>query len=316
MATNPMQRKARNSFLLGMVITLLIAAIIIAFIFKLLTDTKKELSDIQETYTQVYTLSKDVKSGEEITQEDLISTDTLKGSFPTEGVIGPNSFVTIDENGTSSSKKIISKIALKQGTVLTQDMVYIDAEASRDDIRIQEYNMIELPIDLAQDDYIDIRIAMPTGQDFIVASKKQVTIPMINGAYSSETVRMDFSEEETLTMSSAIVEAYILPGTKIYATKYKQPGLQEAAEPTYVPTSEVVSLMGTDKNIVQEAKEALAQRISKYRTFRESQINSLYGDSTQESRSTAVQSGFDESATKTQEERKNYLDSLTPTTIQ
>ena len=32
MATNPMQRKARNSFLLGVVITLVIAGLIIAFL--------------------------------------------------------------------------------------------------------------------------------------------------------------------------------------------------------------------------------------------------------------------------------------------
>ena len=33
MASNPMQRQARNSFLLGMVLTLIIAAIIVALIF-------------------------------------------------------------------------------------------------------------------------------------------------------------------------------------------------------------------------------------------------------------------------------------------
>ena len=33
MASNPMQRKARNSFLLGMIITLLITGAIIVFLF-------------------------------------------------------------------------------------------------------------------------------------------------------------------------------------------------------------------------------------------------------------------------------------------
>ena len=33
MATNPMQRQARNSFLLGMVVTLLIAGVIVALLF-------------------------------------------------------------------------------------------------------------------------------------------------------------------------------------------------------------------------------------------------------------------------------------------
>ncbi len=37
MATNPMQRKARNSFLLGMLVMLLIAGVIIAFLFIMMT---------------------------------------------------------------------------------------------------------------------------------------------------------------------------------------------------------------------------------------------------------------------------------------
>ena len=43
MATNPMQRKARNSFLLGMLVMLLISGIIIALLFmQLMNKTKKE----------------------------------------------------------------------------------------------------------------------------------------------------------------------------------------------------------------------------------------------------------------------------------
>ena len=40
MATNPMQRKARNSFLLGMLITLVIAGAIIALLFIQLKNYK------------------------------------------------------------------------------------------------------------------------------------------------------------------------------------------------------------------------------------------------------------------------------------
>ena len=41
MATNPMQRKARNSFLLGMLVMLIITGIIIAILFIQLTNIKK-----------------------------------------------------------------------------------------------------------------------------------------------------------------------------------------------------------------------------------------------------------------------------------
>ena len=42
MATNPMQRKARNSFLLGMVLTLLLTGAIIAFLVMQLMNIKKQ----------------------------------------------------------------------------------------------------------------------------------------------------------------------------------------------------------------------------------------------------------------------------------
>ena len=42
MATNPMQRKARNSFLLGMLVMLLIAGAVIALLFMQLMQQSKK----------------------------------------------------------------------------------------------------------------------------------------------------------------------------------------------------------------------------------------------------------------------------------
>ena len=42
MASNPMQRKARNSFLLGVIVTLLIAGVIIALLFMQLKNNTKQ----------------------------------------------------------------------------------------------------------------------------------------------------------------------------------------------------------------------------------------------------------------------------------
>ena len=43
-----------------------------------------------------------------------------------------------------------------------------------DDLRKQEYNMLVLPSQLATGEYIDIRLALPTGQDYVVLGKKKV----------------------------------------------------------------------------------------------------------------------------------------------
>lgn len=44
-------------------------------------------------------------------------------------------------------------------------------------------------------------------------------------------------------MSSAIVESYMVKGSKLYATRYVEAGTQEAATPTYLPNADVTLLM-------------------------------------------------------------------------
>ena len=64
MAMNPMQKKARLSFLLGMFLTLVICGLIIVFLIFQLMNLKKEQESI--AYKQVYVLSQDVQSGDYI----------------------------------------------------------------------------------------------------------------------------------------------------------------------------------------------------------------------------------------------------------
>ena len=76
MATNPMQRKARNSFLLGMLVMLLISGVIIALLFmQLMNKMKKEQEEKANSYT-AYVLNKDVKAGQTIT-EDMFTQQTV-----------------------------------------------------------------------------------------------------------------------------------------------------------------------------------------------------------------------------------------------
>ncbi len=80
MATNPMQRKARNSFLLGMLTMLIISGIIIAFLFIQLTNIKKAEKEEKLSMVTVYTLNRDVDSGEEVSVEDFTTTSVNKNT--------------------------------------------------------------------------------------------------------------------------------------------------------------------------------------------------------------------------------------------
>lgn len=67
MSANPMQKKSRNSFLLGMVITLLITGAIIACLLLALKQKNEQLKSIQESKVMVYTLNQNVKAGQILT---------------------------------------------------------------------------------------------------------------------------------------------------------------------------------------------------------------------------------------------------------
>ena len=138
---------------------------------------------------------------------------------------------------------------MKKNTVITPVLVQQTDNVITDDVRIQEYNVIVLPIDLADGDYVDIRLMTPNGQDFVVVSKKIVEIPQnSDGTYVADSVRMTLREDEILAMSSAIVEAAGINGAKLYATKYKEAGMQNAAVPTYRPNDAVTTLIGIDSS--------------------------------------------------------------------
>ena len=196
MATNPMQRKSRNSFLLGMLITLVITGLIIAFLAMQLLNIKKEQQKEVASSKKVYILSQDVKSGE------TVDISLLKSKTVSSDVV-PSNAVSL-----SGDEDVVAKVDLKANTILTSDLITESDNKINNDTRIQEYNTIVLPINLEDGDYVDIRLSLPSGQNYIVVSKKKVEIPDLGGALSKDTIRLNLSEDEILSMSNAIYDAF------------------------------------------------------------------------------------------------------------
>ena len=174
--------------------------------------------------------------------------------------------------------------------------------------------MIILPVYLMTNDYIDIRLMTPSGQDFIVVSKAKVDVPLnSDGSYIYDTIRVNLREDEILSMSSAIVEAYGLLGSKLYATKYVEAGMQESAMPTYTPNASVTAQIQSNPNIVNIASEELATRYSDTaKKNRNDYLQSLINSS--EDYSANVQDKSDENITNQNTARQKYLESLGGTT--
>ena len=223
MATNPMQRKARNSFLLGMLLMLVISAAIIGVLLTMLANSKQEKEEMQANTVPVYVLNTSVKSGQVITTDMLTQITVFSNMVPANAiedafdlmnyslveknsgstlrtdqtglyyvdannakvrvekeidVLGETHYYTVVNNNRIAVEfrevPLIAKINMNENTPLTLQMVTKSDEIVSNDLRVEDLSMIMLPIDLEVDDYVDIRMQTPNGQNFIVVSKKQL----------------------------------------------------------------------------------------------------------------------------------------------
>ena len=92
------------------------------------------------------------------------------------------------------------------------------------DERIYEFNMITLPSDLAVGDYVDIRLMMPEGEDYIVVAGKEVK--QLGVGAESNVIFLQIDEEEIHRTTAAILESYLDDGFKLYVNKYVDPSAQ------------------------------------------------------------------------------------------
>lgn len=294
MAVNPMQKKARNSFLLGMIITLIVCAIIGVILYIAVIGPENKASKEKGTATKAYALNRDVKSGQEITADMLSPINTYSNLIP------QNYIDSTILSSVESGKKVVAKVDLYKNTILTASTVTTEENTVTKDVRTMEYNMLTLPINLTIGDYVDIRITFPDGQDFIVIAKKE--IKNIQG----NTVTFDMSEADIVMLNSAIVESYIMKASNIYIAKYVEPGMQEKAANTYVPTAEVIRLIETDSNIVSTAKNELTSRFD---ANIRNQMNSTVNQYSEQGL-TNVEEGIQKQIEDAKKAREEYLSSL------
>ena len=69
---------------------------------------------------------------------------------------------------------------MNKNSIITIDMISKSSEKTTDDLRKVEYNMLVLPTQLATGEYVDIRLSLPSGQDYIVVSKKQTILKQLH----------------------------------------------------------------------------------------------------------------------------------------
>lgn len=337
MAANPMQRKTRNAFLGGFLIALLLGGIGIFFLYTQLQDTKKEKIESEETIlestTMAYVVSNTVNSGGRLKDNieyvevanNAVPANAITSSELAQYVVKKDVEATNYTVGSLLPDEMVAKIKLEAGTVLTRDMIITndnemykfvvkeDPQTKQKNVsiiknssyRMGEYNMLVLPTKLMAGEYIDIRLQLPTGEDFIVISKKYVEDT------NATTVWLKMSEEEILTLNSAMVEAYIIKGAKLYANTYVVPGEQDEATVTYIPTKGVRDLIKNDPNVVADARDYLVKLYENgnLQAIRNQSINEtikLYEDESLEN----VETGMTKEIEDLRASRQKYMEEL------
>lgn len=308
MPSNPIQRKVRNSFLLGLLVMLIVVATIGAIVFfaVIKPEMDKEEEEENRLYAYAYRLKAgiNIESGEEITNGMVESVEIPVETTTTDFIPAKIK----NANGKLQEMSFIggykSKIALKGGTILTYSMLY-EEEETKDSLRYMEYNMITMPTTLNIGDYVDIRLRLPNGQDLVVISKKEIM------NIFEQTIGVNLTEEEIVVLNSAIVETYIMNGSaELYMSTYVEPGIQTAATYTYMPTNEVITLINMNENIISEARYALAMLYSKQGVVdTRGQINNSLGQYAGESKDN-IKTGIQAQIDAAKKAREDYLSEL------
>jgi len=226
---------------------------------KQITELQVAQQEQQANKRSVWVLKGNLSAGTRISEQQIEAREIELSQLPT--------------NMISSKEKIIgkiSKIALSANTVLIPSMFY-EGQATPNDLRNEQFAQIQLPLNLRDQDVIDVRIQFPTGQDYIVLSKKRVKHVTAN------TISMQLTEQEILMMSSAMVDALVHHGS-IYGLTYVDPGMQSGAIVNYPSNADVLELIESNPNIVEEAKTALAKVARKKLEMALADKQMRYGD--------------------------------------
>lgn len=182
-----------------------------------------------------YTVVNNVKAGDEINALELDTMTMPSSTVTSQHVTDPS---LIDGR--------VFKIAVNPGTPITYNMTM--SEVIEDDMRDRDIILDRITVGIQEGDYIDIRMTMPYGDDYVVLSHKRVY--GLNG----DTIKLYLSESEWMTYQGAMIDYYLNSqyGATIYADRYIEPGLQQDAVKYYAVPTNIAALMQKDPNIIDK----------------------------------------------------------------
>ena len=208
MMIGPMKKKMIT---VGVVSFILPTILLVAIFGMYSTNKKAEIENLKSETAVVmkYVFSGDMPVDHIVRSKDLKLVGVKEMSAPID---------SFDEYALDMLVGRKLKIPVFDRTIVTENMFYQDDDSVTTDLRKKEFNMINLPSDLVEGDFIDIRILFPTGEDFLVVVGKEVKQMGTNA--DSNSIFLELTEEEMIKLSGAIIESYISNSVNLYAVKY------------------------------------------------------------------------------------------------
>jgi len=233
-------RQMKKKIIIAILITLLLTAGI-AFLISnnVIKGKDEEIAQLKEQVadTKCLAFAKDLTADSIITQDDITqvsvkTTSLSSGCYEYSNNTTAKHYLVIEnDDGTKETSRTemlienlvgrVVKANVSANTLIIDSLLYPEGAEPTKDERIQEFNFLKLPSDLVTNDYVDIRIRFPHGEDYGVLIGKKVE--KIAG---ENTIFIKLNEEEIMTMGSAIIEAYMQTGVSLYANKYTDPATQ------------------------------------------------------------------------------------------
>lgn len=223
--------------------------------------TKGHKSAIAEKDTQIQNLNAQISNVEVTIPVAILATDVVKGKIVEEADI---TYVEIPESAASLCMRDFSEITpvqgetiyyksdLSAGTFLTQDCFY--SEVLTSDLRYYDIVTHQNPIGLEANSYVDIRIQLPMGDDYVGLSHKRII------QLNSGVLKLILNEEEIHIYNSMLVDSMLYPGTQIYAVEYVEGGIQDAAIAFYPISSTIYSVAESDPNLLSAIQQDIRLR--------------------------------------------------------
>lgn len=185
-------------------------------------SARAELDSIG-TMINVYAISTDVLSGDEIRDTDIITVSIPEQAAGSTVVRADAVIESEDGTTTPAVDQFVGKhyrCNYSKGTLLTTEMLMTDEEEVEGIMKFPiELTFSSLPVTLVKGDYIDLRFLIANGEEYVILDHK-----IVRDIYNT-TITLWVSEEENVLINSMYSDLGVYPSACVaYLFKYLEPG--------------------------------------------------------------------------------------------